>query len=332
MVATLRPCGAARWREYGGYYDATRQEDARTRHSHTAVSSVRSSSVRDARMAETSSARHKRPRKRPLVTLLVERGLFDSEGEAQRWVMAGQVLVAGQRSDKPGALVACDALLQVRGRRHYVSRGGYKLAAVLDHFAVVVADRVALDSGASTGGFTDCLVKRGAALVYAVDVGFGQLAGSLCVNPCVRTLERTNLGDGTLTTLVPRPTLITLDISYLSLTAALPLAASLLAARGEVLALFKPLFEVDDPDARRTGRVDNPKVLVDALRRVLEAGQRVGLVPQGLTKLALRPRHGVLEFFLYFTNDPRATPLFYDNAVLAAIVTGAGIGSAEEGL
>lgn len=121
-------------------------------------------------MANSSSSTHKRARKRPLVALLVERGLFDSEDEARRWVMAGQVLVDGQRIDKSGALVASDAPLDVRGRRHYVSRGGYKLAAALDHFGVVVADRVVLDSGASTGGFTDCLVQRGAALVYAVDV------------------------------------------------------------------------------------------------------------------------------------------------------------------
>ena len=192
--------------------------------------------------------------------------------------MAGQVLVDGQRIDKSGALVASDAPLDVRGRRHYVSRGGYKLAAALDHFGVVVADRVVLDSGASTGGFTDCLVQRGAALVYAVDVGYGQLAGSLRVNPRVCTLERTNLGEVDPSTLDPQPTLVTLDLSYLSLTAALPLAAHLFTAHGEVLALFKPLFEVDDPEARRTGRVDDPKVLVEALRRVLDSGQRVGLV------------------------------------------------------
>jgi len=275
---------------------------------------------------------HKRPRKRPLVALLVERGLFDSEDEARRWVMAGQVLVDGQRIDKSGALVASDALLHVRGRRHYVSRGGYKLAAALDHFGVVVADRVALDSGASTGGFTDCLVQRGAALVYAVDVGYGQLAGSLRVNPRVCTLERTNLGEVDPSTLDPQPTLVTLDLSYLSLTAALPLAAHLFATHGEVLALFKPLFEVDDPEARRIGRVDDPKVLVEALRRVLESGQCVGLVPRGLTKLALRPRHGVLEFFLHFTSDPAHIPLFYDDAILANVVTMPGIGRVEEGL
>lgn len=147
-----------------------------------------------------------------------------------------------------------------------------------------------------------------------------------------QALERTNLGEVDPSTLDPRPTLVTLDLSYLSLTAALPLAAHLLTAPGEVLALFKPLFEVDDPEARRTGRVGDSDVVVEALRRVLESGQRVGLVPRGLTKLALRPRHGVLEFFLHFTNDPGHIPLFYDDAILDNVVATPGIGSAEEGL
>jgi len=191
--------------------------------------------------------------------------------------------------------------------------------------------RSLLDSGASTGGFTDCLVQRGATRVYAVDVGYGQLAGSLRINPRVYTLERTNLGDVDTSALDPKPTLITLDLSYLSLTAALPLAARLLAAPGEVLTLFKPRFVVDDPEARRTGRVSDPGMLVGALRRVLESGQRAGLVPRGLTKLALRPRHGVLEFFLHFTNEPGYVPLSYDDAALASVVAAPGIGSAEEG-
>src|SRR5438552_3449773 len=129
----------------------------------------------------TRPAAHRkgRARKRPLAALLVERGLFESEGEARRWVMAGQVLVDGHRVDKPGTPVPAEAVLHVRGRRRYVSRGGYKLAAALEHFGVSPAGRVALDSGASTGGFTDCLLQGGAALVYAVEAGYGQLAGRL---------------------------------------------------------------------------------------------------------------------------------------------------------
>jgi len=272
------------------------------------------------------SLARKRPRKKPLAVLLVERALFDTEDEARRWVMAGQVLIDGQRIDKPGTLVASDAALSVRGRRQYVSRGGYKLAAALDCFDVSAQGRIALDCGASTGGFTDCLVQRGAALVYAVDAGYGQLAGSLRADPHVYTLERTNLGDSKLVEIDLRPTLITLDLSYLSLTEALPLAAGILATSGEVLALFKPLFEVDDAEARRTGEVSDPAAVVSALRRVLEAGQRTELIPLGLTKLALRPRHGVMEFFLHFTNDTSRRPWPHDDTILTGIATGPGIG------
>src|SRR2546429_8604628 len=168
-----------------------------------------------------------------LVTLLIERSIFDNPEEARRWVMAGQVLVNEQRIDKPGTQVPRDAVIRVRGRHRYASRGGYKLEAVLEHFKVPVAGCTALDCGASTGGFTDCLLQHGAALVYAVEVGHGQLVGRLRADPRVRNLERTNLSDLVPTALNPLPTVITLDLSYLSLTKALPIAAHLLEPEGE---------------------------------------------------------------------------------------------------
>ena len=234
-----------------------------------------------------------------MAALLVERGLFETADEARRWVMAGQVLVNGQRLDKPGMPVPVDALLRMLGRRRYASRGGLKLEAALEHFALPVAERVALDSGASTGGFTDCLLQHGAALVYAVEAGYGQLLGRLRAHPSVRNLERTNLGDSVLLALDPRPTLISLDLSYLSLTKALPLAAEILAPAGEIVALLKPLFEVESAAARRSGQVDDAALLVAALHQVLAAGAAAGLTPLGAAKLALRPRHGVAEFFVH---------------------------------
>lgn len=271
----------------------------------------------------------RRGRKQPLAHVLVAQGFFESADEARRWVMAGQVLVDDRRVDKPGTPVPVDATLRVRGRRRYASRGGYKLEAALDHFGLDASGRVALDSGASTGGFTDCLVQRGAALVYAVEVGHGQLAGRLRADPHVRNMERTNLGDLTPAALDPPPTLVTLDLSYLSLTMALPLVAPLLAPGGEVLALVKPLFEVDDPAAGRSGQVADAAQVVSALRRVLDAGRGARLVPLGAARLALRPRHGVPEFFVYLSSDARRSPWRYDDAALHALVTGAGIGAEE---
>lgn len=270
-----------------------------------------------------------RTQRRPLAALLQERGLFASAEEARRWVLAGQVLVDGQRVDKPGTSVPATAALHVRGRQRFASRGGYKLAAALDHFGVPVDGRVALDCGASAGGFTDCLLQRGARFVYAVEVGYGQLIGRLAADARVRNLERTNLGSLAAESLDPLPDLITLDLSYLSLTRALPLAAPLLAPDGEVLALFKPLFEVADHTARRTGRVADPTLIVAALQAALVAGLDAGLQPRGVAKLALRPRHGVAEYVLHLATQPASAEGTLDAATLAAIVAGTGVGPNE---
>lgn len=268
-------------------------------------------------------------RKVPLAALLVERGIFTSLDEARRWIMAGKVLVNDSCFDKPGMAVPGDAVVRVRGRSRYASRAGHKLEAALAHFAVDVARQVALDCGASTGGFTDCLLQHGASLVYAVDAGYGQLVGYLRADPRVRILERTNLGDLAASMLNPPPTLITLDLSYLSLTQALPLATNLLAAEGQVLALIKPLFEVESAQARRSGHIDDPMLLIKALQRVLEAGTASGLAVQGLAKLALKPQHGVHEFFASFVRSPGAITRQYDEQALLAIVEGQGIGRTE---
>lgn len=264
-----------------------------------------------------------------LITLLIERGIFDSQDEARRWVMAGQVLVNEQRIDKPGMQVPCDSVLRVRGRQRYASRGGYKLEAAFEHFKVPVAGCAALDCGASTGGFTDCLLQHGASLVYAVEVGHGQLVGRLRVDPRVRNLERTNLSDLLNMALDPPPHLITLDLSYLSLTRALPIAAVLIVPEGHILALLKPLFEVESAEARRSGQVDDPALLVKALRRVLDAGVAAGLIPLGAVKLALQPRHGVSEFFISFARSTNRSPCRYNDKMLLEIIEGPGIGSRE---
>lgn len=269
-------------------------------------------------------------RKLPLATLLLELELFPSLDEARRWIMAGKVLVNGQLMDKPGMPVACDAHVCVRGRSRYASRAGYKLEAALDHFAVDVTGLVALDCGASTGGFTDCLLQHGAALVYAVDVGYGQLLGRLRLDPRVRNLEQTNLSSLTWSMFPALPDLITLDLSYLSLTKALPVATALLAPEGRILTLVKPLFEVEDNEARRTGQIHDPLLLVTALQQVMEAGITCGLAVHGIAKLALHPRHGVHEFFVSFVRHPGAFSHVYDAQALSALIKGQGIGRMEK--
>jgi 23S rRNA (cytidine1920-2'-O)/16S rRNA (cytidine1409-2'-O)-methyltransferase len=191
---------------------------------------------------------------------LVDRGLAPSRERAQALIAAGLVNVRGERAGSAALRVGVGDELRVVGRDHpYASRGGLKLAAALDAFAVDPAGRVALDAGASTGGFTDVLLRRGASLVYAVDVGYGQLDGRITRDTRVRVLDRTNLR--LLTELPgPAPSLVTLDLSFISLRLVLPRVVALAAPGADVVALFKPQFEVGRDAVGRGGIVRDPAV------------------------------------------------------------------------
>ncbi len=210
-------------------------------------------------MPQDRPSRTKPPAKVRADIALVERGLAESRAAAQRLVMAGLVFAGAQRIDKPGTSVAGDTPLEVRGQPHpYVSRGGLKLARGLEAFAIPVAGRIGLDVGASTGGFTDVLLQRGAAKVYAVDVGHGQLAWKLRQDPRVVVLERTNIRDVT-EAQVPDPVdLIVSDVSFIGLRTALPAALARAAAGAHLVALIKPQFEVGKGRVGKGGIVRDP--------------------------------------------------------------------------
>ncbi len=193
-------------------------------------------------MATVTASPPSAPRR--LDVVLVERGLAPSRESAQALIAAGLVEVAGEKAASAAHRVAPADEVRLLGRDHpWASRGGVKLAAALDAFSVDPAGRVCLDSGASTGGFTDVLLSRGASLVYAVDVGYGQLAGRLARDPRVRVLDRTNLR--LLRELPgPAPSLVTLDLSFISLRSVLPRVGELAAPGAGVVCLFKPQFEV----------------------------------------------------------------------------------------
>jgi 23S rRNA (cytidine1920-2'-O)/16S rRNA (cytidine1409-2'-O)-methyltransferase len=193
--------------------------------------------------------------------LLVDRGLFPSREQARRAVMAGRVEVGGRRAEKPGVAVAADARIELTAREPFVSRAGRKLAAALDHFALDPAGQVCLDAGASTGGFTDCLLQRGAARVYAVDVGYGQLDARLRGDPRVVVMERTNVRHLPADALPERCALIVADLSFISLAKALPALVPHLAPDGRLLPLIKPQFEAG------RGQVGKGGVLRDEPRR-----------------------------------------------------------------
>ena len=201
-------------------------------------------------------------KKRKALDRLLEEALFSDEKAALAAILAGEVFAAGQRVTGAGQMIAADAPLRVKGRElPYISKGGLKLEGALRDFGVDVRGRVCIDAGASTGGFTHCLVKAGAARVYAVDVGYGQLMGSLRQDPRVVNLERTNISDEKLLSLDPRPDLGTVDLSYLSLRKGIPAFSQVLHGQGELLCLVKPLFETGDMEARRTGRLEGSQPL-----------------------------------------------------------------------
>ena len=231
---------------------------------------------------------------------LVERGLAETRAAAQRLVMAGLVFSGERRLDKAGQPVAEDTPLEVRGQPHpYVSRGGLKLERALDHFAIPVAGRTALDVGASTGGFTDCLLQRGAAKVYAVDVGTNQLAWKLRTDPRVVSMEKTNIRDVT-RVVIPEPVdLIVCDASFIGLRTALPAALALAAPGAHLAALIKPQFEVGKGRVGKGGIVRDP-ALHDEVRATISAwlGEQPGWTVLGTTDSPIEGAEGNKEFLI----------------------------------
>jgi 23S rRNA (cytidine1920-2'-O)/16S rRNA (cytidine1409-2'-O)-methyltransferase len=231
---------------------------------------------------------------------MVRRGLATSRTEAAMAVGAGKVLVAGRPALKSGALVApADPIVFTKPARKFVSRGGEKLEAALDRFAIDVTGRGGLDAGASTGGFTDCLLRRGAARVVAVDVGYGQLAWSLRTHPRVTVLERTNVRDLTPDALPFAPEVVTADLSFISLRGVLPTLALIAARRVEFVLLVKPQFEVRRDRVGPGGVVRDPEAWRDAVEGVAEVCTREGLsVLSAMASPVLGPA-GNVEFLLH---------------------------------
>jgi len=239
-------------------------------------------------------------KKTRLDQVLVERGLASSRARAQALIMAGQVLVKGAVVDKAGALVSPAAEITVLAeKRRFVSRGGEKLAAALEHFQLPVAGKVALDVGASTGGFTHCLLWHGAQRVYAVDVGYGQFDPQLRQDPRVVLRERTNIRYLAAEALPEKVDLVTLDLSFISLTVVLPKIMEFLRPGGAILALVKPQFEVGKGQVGKGGVVRDPALKQAAVAKVAQAAQDLGLKVSAPFPSPLKGPKGNQEFFLH---------------------------------
>lgn len=240
------------------------------------------------------------PKKTRLDLALVERGLAESRSSAQALIMAGKVFAGETRLDKPGMLIREDTALEVRGAPHpWVSRGGLKLAHGLAHFALDVKGAVALDIGASTGGFTDVLLANGAARVYAVDVGHGQLAWKLRNDPCVIVLEKTNARTLDASLIPEPPAIVVCDASFISLKLVLPAALALAQPGAHLVALIKPQFEVGKGLVGKGGVVRDPALhaqVCDEISNWLSQNMNWRVI--GLTPSPITGPEGNVEFLI----------------------------------
>ena len=236
---------------------------------------------------------------------LVERGLLDSREKAARVILAGEVLVDGQRVDKAGALVTPGARLELAARPRFVSRGGDKLAHALAAFGVEPRGRVAIDVGASTGGFTHCMLEQGAVKVYAVDVGQNQLDAKLRADGRVVVMEKTNARNLPVDSFPESPDLATVDVSFISLEKVLPSVFGVLTSKGEAVVLVKPQFEVGKGQVGKGGVVRDGSHHRAVIARVARFAVLHGWHVRGVTASPLKGPKGNREFFLLLTKTGR---------------------------
>ena len=253
--------------------------------------------------------------KQRLDTLLVELNLCSSRQKAQRCIRAGEVRVNQQLVDKPGTEIDTKAKIELLAKPPYVSRGGEKLAKALKYFAINVENRICLDGGISTGGFTDCLLKAGAKQVYGIDVGYGQVAWTLRQDERVSLKERTNFRYLTVTELYGEECpadLGVMDLSFISLTKVLEPLWNLLTGRREVLLLVKPQFEVGRSRVGKKGVVRNPQDQAEAIWQVWQTAEKLGWQYQGLTYSPITGPAGNIEYLLWLSHQTATSSLDLD--------------------
>lgn len=238
--------------------------------------------------------------KKRLDILVTERGLAESREKAKTLIMAGQVYVDGQKADKPGDTFSEDAAVEVRGKGlPYVSRGGLKLEKAMREFGLQLQGCTCMDIGASTGGFTDCMLQNGAQRVYSVDVGYGQLAWSLRTDPRVVNLERTNARYLTREQVPEEIGFFSVDVSFISLTLILPAVRPLLAEHGQAVCLIKPQFEAGREKVGKKGVVRDKAVHEEVIEKIRSFALENGFSVLGLTFSPVKGPEGNIEYLIY---------------------------------
>ncbi len=243
-------------------------------------------------------------KKERLDVLLVEKNLVQSRARAKTTIMAGLVLVDGNRIDKAGTMVKVNANIRILGNDiPYVSRGGLKLEKAIKEFGVVLTGKVTADIGASTGGFTDCMLQNGAVRVFAIDVGYGQLDWSLRTDERVINMERTNIRNVTPTDIGELIDLASIDVAFISLEKVLPAVKAMLKADGEVVALIKPQFEAGREKVGKKGVVRDARVHLEVIHRVVKIAREMGFITRGLTFSPVKGPEGNIEYLIWLTKD-----------------------------
>jgi 23S rRNA (cytidine1920-2'-O)/16S rRNA (cytidine1409-2'-O)-methyltransferase len=246
-----------------------------------------------------------RKKKVRLDTLLHERGLFESREKARAMILAGNVLIEGHVADKAGSLVRDDLHVEILNTIRYVSRGGIKLEKALGSFNVIVSGKIAMDIGSSTGGFTDCLLQKGAKKVYAVDAGYGQLHWKLRNDPRVVVLEKENIRYLRGSAVKDRIDIVTIDVSFISLLKVIPKALEFLDPGREIIALIKPQFEAGRSKVGKGGVVRDEITRQEVVGRVKEWAISSGLDVKGIIESPISGPKGNIEYFIHLVKTPR---------------------------
>lgn len=234
--------------------------------------------------------------------LLVNKGFFTSREKAKASIMAGEIFADGKRVDKAGDMISVNSKLEVRGKINpFVSRGGLKLEKAIKYFKIDVKDKIAMDVGASTGGFTDCLLKNGAKKVYAIDVGYGQLDWSLRNDKRVVNMERTNIRY--LNDLPDVVDIVTIDVSFISLSIVVPSIKKFLKDGGELISLIKPQFEAGREKVGKNGVVKDKSVHIEVIKKVIDVLERLSFGIHGITFSPIKGPEGNIEYLIYAKNN-----------------------------
>lgn len=259
--------------------------------------------------------------KERLDVLLVKNGLAASREKAKAVIMAGSVFVDGQREDKAGTMIDEKAQITVKGNQlKYVSRGGLKLEKAMSHFDISPEGKVCMDVGASTGGFTDCMLQNGAVKVYSVDVGHGQLAWKLRNDERVVCMEKTNIRYVTPEDIAQPPSFISIDVSFISLTKVLGPVRELMEDEGDIVCLIKPQFEAGREKVGKKGVVRDPRVHEEVIEKVISFAHSIGFSSKELEFSPIKGPEGNIEYLLHLQKCPAEEAVSLEDPIIKSVV------------